>query len=117
MKKVKKTRKVTGKKPVPHLAELHPDAVAFGERIRKGWELDDAAQGYLVQAVENLSIATYAQETIKREGMIFTTQTGYKLPHPAWRIAKEASALYMRALHSMGIDMEASGPMGRPTGS
>jgi hypothetical protein len=117
MKKGVKGRKSASTRAVEQLASLHPDAVAFGERIRKGWELDDAAEGYLVQAVENLSIATIAQETIKREGMIVTTRTGYKLPHPAWRIAKEASALYMRALHSMGIDMEASGPMGRPTGS
>ena len=117
MKKVTKSRKPSGKTLAALRAELHPEAVAFGQRIRGAWQLDEAAEGYLVQAVENLSVAMHAQELVRAEGIIFRCQTGYKLPHPAWKIAKEASALFMRAINYMGLDIEAVGDVGRPVGS
>lgn len=43
-----------------------------------------------------------AEETIKREGMVITTEKGYKMPHPAVKIAEKAQQIIKRSARSSG---------------
>jgi hypothetical protein len=113
-----KTKVKTRKKPARwkpgETAALHPQAIAFRNRIKSGWELDDAALSLLDQAKENLNMALRAQEEIKTNGLTFASKTGYRVGNPAAKIALTASALFAQQLALVGLNIEATGAMGRP---
>lgn len=94
------------KEAAPARKELHPKAVAFGERVRSQWRLDDAALGLLEEAIENLSIAMHSRDQLKAEGTVLATKTGYRVAHPAFKIAKEASALFTHQIKALNLEIE-----------
>jgi P27 family predicted phage terminase small subunit len=59
-----------------------------------------------------------AQKKLKKDGFILENpSTGYQRAHPAAGILKDARQAYMKALSMLNLDVEDSGPVGRPAGT
>lgn len=56
-----------------------------------------------------------AEETIKREGMVITTEKGYKMPHPAVKIAEKAQQIIKAFCSEFGLTPSSRSRMSLPT--
>lgn len=55
-----------------------------------------------------------AEETIKREGMVITTEKGYKMPHPAVKIAEKAQQIIKAFCSEFGLTPSSRSRMSLP---
>lgn len=79
--------------------------------------LDDAGLHVLAQACLLLDRATACREAIERDGLEVKDRFGCSKPHPL--LAEEARFLgmHLRALRSLGLDLEPVREPGRPASS
>lgn len=77
----------------------------------------------LLTAVDGTAFAAYcqaysrwrqAEEAIRREGMVVTTESGYPMPHPAVKIAEKAMQLIRAFCTEFGLTPSARARMALP---
>ncbi|PZN08636.1 MAG: phage terminase small subunit P27 family [Bacillota bacterium] len=119
-----------GKRPLPQnepkpapIAPKCPswlDKIAKREWKRVAGELEKL--GLLTQ-VDMAALAAYcqaysrwvqAEETIKREGLVVTTESGYQMPHPAVKIAEKSMQLIRAFCIEFGLTPSARARMALP---
>ena len=95
-------------------APLHLSAEmqSFWKRITQEFELTPDAMLILRTACENWDRAQGAREQIAREGLV--TADGKR--HAAADVEKQAYELFLRAMHSLGLDVMPPGPSKRARG-
>lgn len=78
------------------------------------WQLDTSGLLLLRTALEAYDRYTEAREAVSRDGMTYTTESGYMRPHPLLQVEKESRAAFLGAWRSLGLDIEPPGEVGRP---
>jgi phage terminase small subunit len=97
--------------------KLSNEAKKVFRTITKEWTLDASGLILLNTALEAFDRLKAAQALIEEEGIIITTPTGHKRPHPGLRIEKEARQGLLQAWKMLNLDLEPPGSVGRPGGS
>jgi len=94
---------------------------SLGRESRRLWfdlnrlyELDSPQMVLLKVALEAYDRLLEAREMIEREGLSYKTETGYRRPHPALAIEKDARNGFLRAWASLDWDVEPPLAVGRP---
>lgn len=96
---------------------LGAEARAWGEAIRAEYELDSAGELLLRLAEEALDRMHEAQAIVDDEGVVQVDRFGQKKPHPAVQVEQAAREQALRCVKALGLDLEPTGPIGRPPGS
>ncbi len=79
--------------------------------INDEYELEDSALLTLKLACESYDRAQQARRIIAAEGLVLNGRR-----HPAIDVESQAQATFLRAMRSLGLDVEQPGPIGRPPG-
>jgi len=100
-------------------------AAGLSEEARQKWlEMQSEYQITDSQGILLLNLMFEAWDQIEEakkkltlEGLIIENEsTGYKRAHPATVVLKEARQTFLKSLAMLNLDVEESGPMGRPPG-
>lgn len=77
---------------------------------------DTYSQKLLLTALEAHQRARKAREAIDKDGMTSLDKWGQKKPHPLLNVERDSRSAFLTAMKMLNIDVEKSGPIGRPPG-
>jgi hypothetical protein len=77
---------------------------------------DVYSQKILLTALEAHQRARKAREIIDQEGMCVTDKWNQRKPHPMLITERDSRSAFLTAMKMLNIDVEKSGPVGRPPG-
>lgn len=97
--------------------KLSNEAKKIFRAITKEWTLDASGLILLDTALRAFDRLKEAQHLIDEEGIVITSPTGHRKPHPCLRIEKEARQGLLQAWKMLNLDLEPPGGVGRPGGS
>jgi P27 family predicted phage terminase small subunit len=92
-------------------AHLSQEMKRFWKRVNEEYELSRDCLLILKTACEANDRAQQAREIIATEGLIVNNRR-----HPASDVEAQAQSLFLRAMRQLGLDVEPTGPIGRPQG-
>jgi P27 family predicted phage terminase small subunit len=98
-------------------AHLSVESKRLWKMLNDEWSLDTQSLILLKTALESYDRMTSARELLETEGTVYTIETGFRRPHPALSIEKEAKRLFLQAWRQLSFDVEPPGPVGRPPGT
>ncbi len=100
-----------------HLKHLEPpERKLFREFCDSGDFSDTYSQKLLLTAMEAHQRARKARETIDIDGMCTLDKWGQKKSHPLLTVERDSRSAFLTAMKMLNIDVEKSGPVGRPAG-
>jgi len=89
---------------------LKPESRKIWLRLNREFEFPYETLVLLKTALEAYDRMNAAREQIDQEGTVIMTPTGFKKPHPALKIEKEARAGFLQSWRALNLDIE--GPQG-----
>jgi P27 family predicted phage terminase small subunit len=97
---------------------LTQEAAEWWDKILTEYQIDDEAGFLILQtALESFDRMREAQGLIKRDGLVFETESGGFKPHPAAIIERNSRAAMLSALKALNLDIEPLNDRpGRPGG-
>lgn len=105
----------SGRKNPPKM--LSAEARRWWRQIVAGYEIDDdAGQLILLTAMESFDRLRDCQKILAAEGLVCTDRFGQTRAHPLTAVERDSRTALLRSLKSLNLDVEPSGPMGRPPG-
>ena len=83
----------------------------FWKRVTGEYDLESDARLILKTACEAYDRAAQARQLISTDGILLGMRR-----HPAIDVEAQSQGLFLRAMRQLGLDIEPSGPVGRPAG-
>jgi P27 family predicted phage terminase small subunit len=92
-------------------AHLSIEMRRFWKRVTGEYDLESDARLILKTACEAYDRAAQARQLISTDGILLGMRR-----HPAIDVEAQSQGLFLRAMRQLGLDIEPSGPVGRPAG-
>ena len=97
-------------------AHLTPASKKWFKSIVTDFDLESFDIRRLTTACETWDLSQKAAEQVEKEGLTVLDRFNQPKPHPLLTTIRDQRALFLKAVKDLGLDVEAPGPIGRPSG-